>query len=304
MASSGKNLYKHPPSAGGMYHSLVLQSQDLPRDEEIEEKVGIPLVRSNFPVPGCDHLAKCVEVIAKREDDMSWHKAVIHEVVSPDGLYIVRYEDTGQFGGATPEKILIDNENIPQGEKWGQDLITGDEKKEMIEKFINEDGQNKGWSVGDHCIARWSQDNVWYNAQVLSVGVGRRYLVKFVNYGNEDNVVEQDMKKTCTDIPEDSYVDENVNQEEDVPQVVSKICVPQTYVAIAPHKMNINTTAQVPRPLKPASLDQAKLLSEANAVVTKLKAEVSAALERPVQARLLADAASAAADSCKFKLDG
>ena len=106
-------------------------------------------------------------------------------MVAAGRLHIVRYDHIGQYGGAGPEKIVMGREDIPQGEQT----------------------EKAAWRVGDCCIARWSQDNAWYNAEVLRVGVGESYVVKFVDYGDEDNVIEQDMVKTSVEIPAESFVD-------------------------------------------------------------------------------------------------
>ena len=47
------------------------------------------------------------------------------------------------------------------------------------------------WSVGDHCRAEWSVDNVIYEGNILAFGEheGRKFAnVEFIGYGNQDNV--------------------------------------------------------------------------------------------------------------------
>jgi hypothetical protein len=97
-----------------------------------------PLVRTNLdlpaiPVPMCDRLVKGSKIIAKREEDQTWHRAVIHEVTAPGRLYIVRYDDNGQFGGATPENIVMGREDIPPGEEIRQ-YVTEEMKNEIEER--------------------------------------------------------------------------------------------------------------------------------------------------------------------------
>ena len=236
-----------------------VQRSDLPSSSVNEHKTRKPIVRTNLDIPPtplmrCDVLMKGSEIIAKREEDQTWHRAVIHEVVAAGRLYIVRYEDIGQYGGAGPENIVMGREDIPQGEEVGQD-VTEEVRRKIVEKAV--------WSVGDSCIARWSEDNVWYNARVLSVVAEGSFILKFVDYGNEENVVEQDMVKTAMEIPADSFVDENVDHTaEEEPKVKSEVIVHKSYEEITEHK----SVPKAPRPLKAESFDQARLLATAVSV--------------------------------------
>merc|ERR550519_978938 len=50
---------------------------------------------------------------------------------------------------------------------------------------IYTDKKEKTWAVGDLCVARWEEDQVWYNSKIIEIH-GEKALVRFVDYGNED----------------------------------------------------------------------------------------------------------------------
>ena len=62
------------------------------------------------------------------------------------------------------------------------------------------------WAVEDACIARWSADWVWYNAEVLEVR-GNTILVRFSDYANEAEVKEEFMLRRVHEIPEKDMVE-------------------------------------------------------------------------------------------------
>jgi len=64
--------------------------------------------------------------------------------------------------------------------------------------------------VGDQVVARWSEDLVWYNAQVLEVLQGKLRLL-FSDYMNVDVVEEVYIEKNPQDIPDGERVDDNVS---------------------------------------------------------------------------------------------
>ena len=45
------------------------------------------------------------------------------------------------------------------------------------------------WKVGDQCVAQWSQDNKWYNSQILNINAGRVHVL-FVDYGNKEEPLD------------------------------------------------------------------------------------------------------------------
>jgi len=201
-------------------------------------------------------LKKGAKVTVKKGEDNTWHKAVIHEVIAPDKLYIVRYEGNGQYGGAPPEDVVLG---------WGNQEFMKDACTQQVE---NEEVDLK-WNVGDQCIARWSVDNVWYNAKIVGVGHGN-IIVKFVDYGNEDNVIPEHVLKTVDEIPPHSFIDENVDKVGKNYQVKSevilsnKVTSPRDDISEFKNK----PTEKAPRPLRPGSHVQAKILAKAVSAAT------------------------------------
>jgi hypothetical protein len=61
-------------------------------------------------------------------------------------------------------------------------------------------------------FAKWSEDQVWYRAQVIEVISDHEFKVLFVDYGNEAIVETVNVVMTPEQIPNDALVDENVFQ--------------------------------------------------------------------------------------------
>ena len=131
-------------------------------------------------------------VLARVED--TWQPATVTQVVQPGQLYIVQYQETKQFGGVSPDKIKL----------W--------QESEVGSKNSNTFG---GFAIGDVCIARWSEDNVYYNAKILEELSNGKCKVIFLDYGNEDIVSEADLVASGKEIPTGSNVDVYVDQSDD-----------------------------------------------------------------------------------------
>ena len=72
------------------------------------------------------------------------------------------------------------------------------------------------WKVGDFAIGRWSQDDTWYNVEIMEKKAGEKFLVNFCDYGNQEAVEPYDLVLSSKHIPDGSCVDLNVNQEEEL----------------------------------------------------------------------------------------
>ena len=77
------------------------------------------------------------------------------------------------------------------------------------------------WREGDTCLAKWAEDGVWYRARIrhffcslenekLKFKSTSSALVFFVDYGNEDHVLAQNLVTTLAEIPFEDLVDETV----------------------------------------------------------------------------------------------
>ena len=95
-----------------------------------------------------------------------------------------------------------------------------DEVLNMKEKEEVEEGGNR-WSEGDMCLAKWAEDGVWYRAKISSLFPDEREMenikgpaftavVCFVDYGNEDYVLGQNMVNSLEEVPLEDLVDETV----------------------------------------------------------------------------------------------
>ena len=82
--------------------------------------------------------------------------------------------------------------------------------RHYLDRIVYEDEESsqldslsaKSWSEGDLCIARLTEDKVWYNTEVLEVD-GTAIQVRFRDYGNVAVAVE---RFRVEDIPEEDLL--------------------------------------------------------------------------------------------------
>ena len=63
--------------------------------------------------------------------------------------------------------------------------------------------------VGTACFARWSVEDVWYNAVVERV-LFDSVLVTFSDYGNSDEVATANVLTELSSLPIGALIDENI----------------------------------------------------------------------------------------------
>jgi hypothetical protein len=174
--------------------------------------------------------------IARWSDDCVWYNAVV-ESVDTSGEIIVTFTDYGNSATVTRDCIVTTANDIPadqlemvdecvqltynsppqtaapltniKEEEYSPDSSAG--TPEVSPKSITATRQS--WKVGDFCVARWSEDGVWYNAEILDLSM-TGYLVRFSDYGNEVTVKEEDVVSKGKDIPPEGEVDWLVNLED------------------------------------------------------------------------------------------
>ncbi|XP_078615216.1 uncharacterized protein LOC144884127 isoform X2 [Branchiostoma floridae x Branchiostoma japonicum] len=77
----------------------------------------------------------------------------------------------------------------------------------MVRKKTKKKGKSRGvhkWMPGDQCIAMYSEDQLWYPAEILSINPQRRTcLVRYSYYGNEE---EQNLKDLSSVDQEGEFV--------------------------------------------------------------------------------------------------
>ena len=90
------------------------------------------------------------------------------------------------------------------------------DSKEQVQLHLKEEELTRRWSEGEMCLARWSEDGVWYRAKItclFNLEVGDPALtadVCFVDYGNEEHVLGQNLVASLEEVPRGDLVDETV----------------------------------------------------------------------------------------------
>ena len=89
--------------------------------------------------------------------------------VDNEGLVQVTFIDYGNTDILKPESIVNSNEDIP--------------KDQLADSLVWEHPiSRRRWAVGMSCLARWSEDHIWYNAVITAVGAGECSVI-FCDYG-------------------------------------------------------------------------------------------------------------------------
>ena len=70
--------------------------------------------------------------------------------------------------------------------------------------------------AGSDCVARWSEDQVWYRAQVAEVRPSGEFLVVFTDYGNSDLVEEGGILASVEEVAAGEQLDVHLKTEAEV----------------------------------------------------------------------------------------
>jgi len=130
-----------------------------------------------------------------------WHPATVHALLSDD-LVTVKNTATMSFIGVHKDCVVLKVEDIPKGGKLASPAV----KEKKVQ-----------WKVGERCVARWSEDEVWYRAEVVATAASA-YTVLFVDYGNEAEAVPADMVRSGREAPAGAKMDEHVEKVEAAPK--------------------------------------------------------------------------------------
>jgi len=122
-------------------------------------------------------------------EDKVWCRARVDNFVK--GVYEVTFVDYGNKVTVGMGDMVVRAADIP------------DDQLEMVDPLVWK------WHVGMTCVAKWSEDNTWYNGVVSAVGGGPSYTIMFVDYGNIEAVSEENIVESARDIPADER--ENVD---------------------------------------------------------------------------------------------
>ena len=101
------------------------------------------------------------------------------------------------------EKILDDVDPNRDGFVYFEDFMPF-----IISNLNNFNDKTKSFKVGERVLAKWSEDGIWYNAEILSKS-NDGFNVLFYDYGNEELV--ENIIKTVSDIPSSETIDEFVD---------------------------------------------------------------------------------------------
>ena len=129
------------------------------------------------------------------KDTNMWHAGCVHNIVNGN-LIVVKNLDNQQFNGCRRDQVVLSIEDIPEG------AICADSAKENFNKKSKEREvsiHHPAFQLGKKCVARWSEDLVWYRAEVLSTTP--TITVRFIDYGNEAEVGECDIVSASWEVP-------------------------------------------------------------------------------------------------------
>merc|ERR1719319_2102483 len=210
------------------------------KETKILEQKQDTLLSGPLPVETIFHVNDIC--IAKWSEDEVWYDAVIQSV-NADGSYVVQFTDYGNtdtvdkaFVVSDASKISKENDEcldenviLVQSDETDAEgtlkqettLVTSTnnveepkilEQKPFLEvkKMTDKKTVKTGFRVDDVCVAKWSEDQVWYNAKIQSLDADGSYSVLFTDYGNTDTVEKSLVASDASHIPEDDQIDENI----------------------------------------------------------------------------------------------
>ena len=145
------------------------------------------------------------ECVAKWTEDMVWYRARVDKVEGD--MLEVTFLDYGNKEVVDKSHVARTALNIPEGEDV-DDFVTklGDKTSLLDRKHCMK------FSIGEVVIAKWAEDNVWYNGEIIKLNMddGKTAEVCFTDYGNTEEVEIMNIVKTKKEIPMKDDVDENV----------------------------------------------------------------------------------------------
>jgi len=118
------------------------------------------------------------------------------------------------------ESAMVNNESNSKTDETGLQS----EMTEEVSREIRSSREERDWKEGDACVARWEEDDCWYEAVVDGVEAGHA-VVTFTQYGNSAMCPVTDLRDKDTVIddfgqieeenPENSAAKVEANEEED-----------------------------------------------------------------------------------------
>ena len=145
------------------------------------------------------------ECVAKWMEDKVWYRARVDKV---EGKFLeVTFLDYGNKESVAKCDVVKTAMDIPKGEDIDEFVIDVESGAPEVDTK-----QCVGLDIGDVIIAKWAEDNVWYNGEITKFNEdeGKTAEVYFTDYGNTADVEMSNIVKTMKDIPMQEEVDENV----------------------------------------------------------------------------------------------
>jgi len=154
-----------------------------------------------------DELKPGTVCVAKWDEDETYYNAKVLKYSAESGQYEVEFTDYGNTANVSRLDIVMSGNDVPPGQDYDtnvviEDLVPGNEEVDSLKPT------SVTFNVGEKCFAKWSEDETWYNAEIISVD-DDEYQVKFVDYGNEDKT--KFIAKKVSDIPVSDIIDECVD---------------------------------------------------------------------------------------------
>jgi len=187
------------------------------------------------------------KVFAKWQEDEVWYNATV-EKVKGDFVSVI-FVDYGNSAEILKDRVVRKSDDIPVDEDADENIVfinciekieeNGYEMKGIVEDYsadsnkeVVRDGNSESsesfqkeeksaetsrysknclntFAKGENVFARWDEDQVWYNAVVNEVKENSMSVI-FNDYGNEADIVNNNVVRTSVEIPLDGIIDENI----------------------------------------------------------------------------------------------
>jgi len=146
-----------------------------------------------------------MKVVAKWSEDQVWYNAVIDKIEID--TCIVTFTDYGNKSCEKFGNIKMCPSKIGCTEAIDECVVM----KTNLENNIQTIHQNSSskFTVGMNVVAKWTQDNTWYNAIIDDI-TAETYHVTFKDYGNSAIVSYQDIKCTADELGCNDLIDQLV----------------------------------------------------------------------------------------------
>ena len=167
----------------------------IPDTEELDEHVEKAVTPVRAPKKAVTSLTAGAACYVLHEQ--LWHSGIVHALLKDD-LVTVKNLDTMSFIGVNKDCVVLKVEDIPEGGRLASSATKG--------KKVH-------WKVEERCVARWSEDGVWYRAEVVAA-TASAFTVRFMDYGNEAEVAPADLVRCGREVPVGAEVDEHVEKVE------------------------------------------------------------------------------------------